>query len=151
MERTVEPVGLVLKGDVWYVYAYCRMRRDYRIFRLSRIHRLTVRDETFERKAVTLEQIDERWYQMDPPSSFIRLVLRFSPEVRVRVEDFFGMDRIREMEDDSLIVTFRCPEGPWTYEMLLKFGTHVEVLEPAHVRHKLRETALQIARKYGTE
>lgn len=35
--RAVEPVGLYFGGDGWYVVAWCRLRRDGRIFRFDRI------------------------------------------------------------------------------------------------------------------
>lgn len=35
--RAVEPVGLYFGGDGWYVIAWCRLRRDGRIFRFDRI------------------------------------------------------------------------------------------------------------------
>lgn len=37
--RAVEPMTLVFKGHAWYLYAFCRARKDYRLFRLSRIGR----------------------------------------------------------------------------------------------------------------
>ena len=39
LRRTVEPVVLVLKGFTWYLYAWCRHRGAFRLFRLSRVSR----------------------------------------------------------------------------------------------------------------
>jgi predicted DNA-binding transcriptional regulator YafY len=39
--RTIEPLGLVCRGDAWWVVAYCRLRRDARAFRLDAIARWT--------------------------------------------------------------------------------------------------------------
>lgn len=36
-KRTIEPLGLVCRGDAWWVVAYCRLRRDARAFRLDHI------------------------------------------------------------------------------------------------------------------
>jgi predicted DNA-binding transcriptional regulator YafY len=36
-ERTIEPLGLVCRGDAWWVVAYCRLRRAARAFRLDHI------------------------------------------------------------------------------------------------------------------
>lgn len=36
-ERTIEPLGLVCRGDAWWVLAYCRLRRDARAFRVDDI------------------------------------------------------------------------------------------------------------------
>ncbi len=37
MERTVDPYGLQLVGDDWYLIGYCHLRKSIRTFRLSRI------------------------------------------------------------------------------------------------------------------
>ena len=48
-ERTVEPHTLVLKQGIWYIYAYCRLRGDFRLFKVGRISSMIVGGETFER------------------------------------------------------------------------------------------------------
>ncbi|WP_241423320.1 helix-turn-helix transcriptional regulator [Candidatus Contubernalis alkaliaceticus] len=50
MQRVVEPLKLVFKGQGWYFYGYCRVRSDYRFFKLRRIKNLTVLTEQFERQ-----------------------------------------------------------------------------------------------------
>jgi predicted DNA-binding transcriptional regulator YafY len=35
--RTIEPVGLVCRGDAWWVVAFCRLRGDARAFRVDSI------------------------------------------------------------------------------------------------------------------
>ena len=46
--RTVSPLGLYFWGSVWSLAAWCELREDYRNFRIDRIHRMDVLDETFE-------------------------------------------------------------------------------------------------------
>ena len=36
-ERVVEPMTLAVKWRSWYLFAYCTLRQDYRLFRLGRI------------------------------------------------------------------------------------------------------------------
>ncbi|MDB6114794.1 MAG: hypothetical protein JWQ62_1739, partial [Lacunisphaera sp.] len=38
--REVEPLGIVFYGGAWYMVAWCRLRQDYRHFRVDRIRRL---------------------------------------------------------------------------------------------------------------
>lgn len=45
--RIVEPYQLVLKGSHWYFQGYCHIRNDYRLFKLSRMSSLQVKEETF--------------------------------------------------------------------------------------------------------
>ena len=35
--RTIEPLGLVCRGDAWWLVAYCRLRKDARAFRVDRV------------------------------------------------------------------------------------------------------------------
>ncbi|MCR5252217.1 MAG: WYL domain-containing protein [Treponema sp.] len=45
--RTVEPYQLVFKSRAWYVQTFCRLKNDYRLFRLSRMSELKMLEETF--------------------------------------------------------------------------------------------------------
>ena len=49
--RVVEPIGLVLWGVTWTVVTWCRLRKDYRTFRLDRIKAVSVTGETFPANA----------------------------------------------------------------------------------------------------
>ncbi|WP_248928573.1 helix-turn-helix transcriptional regulator [Paenibacillus hamazuiensis] len=64
-ERAVEPIGLAWKGNAWYLYAYCRLRKDCRRFKLSRIRKLHVDMEVFPRRKERLEDLDARWGMPD--------------------------------------------------------------------------------------
>ncbi|MGN0168667.1 MAG: helix-turn-helix transcriptional regulator [Acetatifactor sp.] len=46
--RTVEPVQLLFKDYTWYVRAYCRTRQAMRLFKILRMKRVELREETFE-------------------------------------------------------------------------------------------------------
>jgi len=50
-ERFVEPIGLCYYSGSWHVIGWCRLRKDYRDFRLDRIKRLQIKDEGFESKS----------------------------------------------------------------------------------------------------
>lgn len=46
--REVEPVQLLFKEYTWYVRAYCRLRGAMRLFKVLRMKRVEIREETFE-------------------------------------------------------------------------------------------------------
>ena len=50
-ERTVEPLLIKEKDGRWYLIAYCRLRQDYRLFRIDRIESLK-----FGRKSFSLHE-----------------------------------------------------------------------------------------------
>ena len=47
--RAVEPARLVFKSGCWYLSAYCRIRQDWRIFRLARMEDPTLEEESCPR------------------------------------------------------------------------------------------------------
>ncbi|UUZ78754.1 WYL domain-containing protein [Paenibacillus sp. P26] len=146
-ERTVEPISLVWKAYAWFLYAYCRLRGDYRTFRLSRIKQLRIGMEHFLRRDVKLEDLDARWLKRER-AEYVRMVLRFHPRVRVRVEEYFGEDRIEVQEDGYLLVTAIHPVENWLYGQLLSYGSDVKVVEPKHLADTIKAQAERIFRQY---
>ncbi|MBS1565280.1 MAG: YafY family transcriptional regulator, partial [Bacteroidetes bacterium] len=51
MQRAIEPIGLCYYGSAWHVIGWCRLRNDYRDFRLGRIRKMSLSDEIFDAKA----------------------------------------------------------------------------------------------------
>ncbi|WP_217593101.1 YafY family protein [Cohnella sp. GbtcB17] len=152
-ERRCEPVRLVLKGLVWYVYGYCLIREDFRLFRLSRVRDLTRTDESFERR----EEPEARpltWSSMpnEACARVTEIVVRFAPIARTRAEDYFGsLDSAQVMEDlpdGSLLVRATQPDEPWLHLWLLGFGTSAYVVSPPELAAAVRERAEEVLRLY---
>lgn len=55
--RTIEPLGLVCRGDAWWLVAYCRLRRDARAFRLDHVARWEPRAPFAPRAGLSFEEI----------------------------------------------------------------------------------------------
>jgi len=55
-ERMVEPFAIYTTQENWLLIAFCRLRHDYRSFRLDRIESLSVQDQTFEPHKITFEE-----------------------------------------------------------------------------------------------
>lgn len=55
-ERTVEPFAIYTTKENWLLIALCRLRNDYRAFRLDRIENLSVLNQTFEPHKITFEE-----------------------------------------------------------------------------------------------
>ena len=45
-ERAIEPIEAVFEDNAWRIKAYCQWRQDYREFRLDRMSKLRLLDET---------------------------------------------------------------------------------------------------------
>ncbi|WP_256759457.1 YafY family protein [Cohnella sp. WQ 127256] len=146
-QREVEPIGIAWKGYAWYLYAYCRLRSDYRTFRLSRLSGLRIHLEHFKNRGVRMEELDARWGNKDG-GPVVELLLRFHSRLRMRVEESYGLDNVELQEDGSLLVRASFSINQRMYGMILSYGPDVRVLEPAHVADKIRSLGEQIANQY---
>ena len=154
--RTVEPLGLVLKGGVWYLVG--RTDEQIRTYRVSRVARATPTEERFERP----DEFDLASYWAESSAAYEREAPRLELVVRVK-EDRMGLlrsfvgrsvlagaERVGEPDGDGWIrlkLRVEWPEeAPRT---LLGMGPDLEVIEPAGVRERLAELARETVARYA--
>lgn len=144
--RTVEPMTIVLKERTRYLYGYCRLRGDYRFFRLSRLADLKLRDETFIRRPVEMDERSWRFWESEGPP--VDVLLRFDPRARVRVLDTFEPEQITPEAADYLLVRGSFTDRDWLLGTIQSFGDLVEVLSPKDLRALVMEKARAVIRLY---
>jgi predicted DNA-binding transcriptional regulator YafY len=141
-QRTVEPMTLLFKGSSWYLLGYCRGKADFRIFHIGRMKGVEVQLATFQRRPFA--HIDffkgetaGGFAAGTEPKKYINLVLRFPANLRMKVEEFYSTEQIRE-NDGFLYASSRVPEDEWVYGMILSYGGMCEVVQPESVRSKIK-------------
>ncbi|WZL71962.1 YafY family protein [Clostridiaceae bacterium 35-E11] len=144
--RRIEPYSLVLKGQNWYLYAWCCMREDFRLFKLSRIEEFTVLETHFQPKDVSLENVtlERDWGKHD---NMVELEMVFEKQMERILKDWHWGEMVT-LEDERIMVKALFPEDNWLYGFILSFGTGIEVVNPPHIRKILREIAQDICKKY---
>jgi len=58
-ERTIEPFAIYSTQENWLLIAFCRLRTEFRAFRIDAIQKLTVQNECFQPHDMTLERYFE--------------------------------------------------------------------------------------------
>ncbi|ADO77508.1 helix-turn-helix transcriptional regulator [Halanaerobium praevalens] len=141
--RIVEAMTLVLRGNSWYLYGYCRLRADYRFFKIYRIKELKILKEKFKRKDREFEEsfLTEN---IQSKRKTINLVMRFKPEVKLQIEEYFNEDDIIFEEDGTLLVKVSFTEDEWLYSFILSFGDKIEILEPFYLRKIIKEQGKRV-------
>lgn len=149
--RIVEPLGLVFYSRQWHVIAYCRLRKDFRDFRLDRLTGWEVLDECYEGHANFSVK------------EFLQAVIDSDELYPATVQVSRGiLDRFRSEMPCTAVEEEKLPDGSvrieiltcsmhWLTGWLLGYGTQVEVLDPPELRDSLREAALAIAARYAEE
>ena len=59
--RFIEPFAL-LSTENWYLIAWCRLRREFRFFRLDRIQAIEIQAENFEPHNMTLQEYFDKFH-----------------------------------------------------------------------------------------
>ena len=57
--RKIEPFAIYSTQDNWLLIAFCKLRNEFRAFRLDRIKQLNILDEKFEPHKITLQEYFE--------------------------------------------------------------------------------------------
>nr|WP_276609466.1 WYL domain-containing protein [Chengkuizengella sediminis] len=143
--RQIEPMSLIFKGYTWYLFGYCHLKTNFRLFRISRIIDLQVEDVLFKRREKSYQEIEEASKKQ---VSLTSITLKFVPQVRSRVEDIFDKENIEILNTGELIVTAQFPEKEWYFALIFSFGEHVEVLGPERVRQAVASRIKSMHEKY---
>lgn len=131
-KRKIEPLQLYFKDKAWYLNAYCRLKQDYRLFKISRMKDIKLLDEDFERE---LPEIKERKQNFKT----IKLELEISKEMSYRVYDEFKKESIVVNENGDFIINVEFPENDWVYGYILSFGEYIKVLSPEYAKNIIKE------------
>jgi predicted DNA-binding transcriptional regulator YafY len=141
VQRTLDPLGLVLKAGAWYLVAH--RSAGMRVYRVSRFVAVRIRDEGFERpEGFDLASYWQEWSRtFEASRPRVDVTLRASElALRHLPGDLQRGDGVYTVGFESLEEAFR---------ELLKFGPDAEVLEPAELRDRVAATASEVADMYA--
>lgn len=155
-----QPLGLILKGDKWYLLGKARRSAEgqYRLFRLSRVEAVEVRDIRFqrppgfdlagvwaERRAAFLASLPAYVVTaLVAPAAepFFALLDEGAPKLPLPADverDERGWARLRLRFE-------RSPDG--TARHLLRLGADIEVVDPPELRQRMVDAAEELAALY---
>ena len=140
--RVVEPLQIWFKDKSWYLMSYCKLKEDYRIFKIARIKEIKILDKHVER-TLPKEKKEETYHVKT-----ISLVLEISNQMAYRIYDEFENNEITKKEDGSFIIKVEYPENDWVYGYLLSFGEYIKVLSPDRARNTIKDKLEKTLKNY---
>ena len=144
--RTVEPHLLVFKQNIWYIYAWCRKREDFRLFRVGRIRSARRTGETFEKRPFDRDSLPLKFNFAQ--TELVDLKLSVQKRALPDLEEWLGVDNIRTDADGNLTASAVLPGGDVLLSKILSFGSDVTVLAPQSVADEVKARAKEIAARY---
>lgn len=142
--REIDPYSLAQYNNIWFLLAYCHLREEIRVFRLSRIDDLRILPIHFERRA----NLEQEWVRPNSVRNLIiRILVRWDIVRRVMETPSFFTESSEE-SPDGLLITLRVEHERDVMQWLLSWGSQIEVLEPLHVRQSMIEQARAVLDQY---
>lgn len=148
-QRDVEPIG-VYYGQYWHVVAFCRLRQEFRDFRLDRIAGLHLRDEHFAPRPDTLQSY---WAQQAERRQAHAVVVHFAPQALAHAEEskyYFGWAHEQLLPNGWREMTFLVGCLEHVARWLLPFTNQVTVVSPPELKQHIGELAEEARQHFCT-
>ncbi len=141
--RIIEPYHLLFRWSSWYVWGYCFLREDFRLFKLNRLWQMQKEEKTFVPRRFSLPNFDEHLTQ-----GTFHLQALFEQSEKYRLIEEYGVGCFNENGDERLSFAWDFASYEHMRQWILSFGDRVEVLSPQELRTELRQTAQKLWQKY---
>lgn len=143
-EREIEPYHLIFQWSGWYVWGYCLLREDYRMFRLSRLNDLKNTNRKREKRQVP-EYVSDKFYHSPDE---IEATVKFHNSVKWRLaDDYENIDmNVNENGDITLNLTWSDTESFYRY--IASFEDKAEIIAPEEYRKEFKSIIKKMYDKY---
>lgn len=142
--RCIEPYYLIFRWTSWYVWGWCKKRRDFRLFKLNRMDNLQISKQVFAKRQAAMPDLsNERIF----PGG-IRVKALFEEECRWRLVEEFGKESFKEQRDGKLLFQADYTDSENLITWLMTFRDKVELLEPEEIRVEIRNSIENMKKKY---
>jgi predicted DNA-binding transcriptional regulator YafY len=131
--RRLDPYRIFLRGQAWYVAAFCHERRDVRIFRLDRFDEVELLDERFEpHPGFDLDAYLADAWEIFRGEAMHEVAAVFDPALRALIArgQHHPSERVTILPDGSCEYRAKVRNLDEIARWFVTFGGGVEILEP---------------------
>lgn len=142
-KRVIEPHVLILKQGVWYVWAFCHTKQDFRTFKIGRIRSATFTGGKFVKREFTRDDVDLDFTYGD--EELVEVTLEIEKTSLADAEEWLGIDNV-EPRGNKFYATVSLPDDDALVNKILSYGGAVKVLSPQSLKERVRAAAQEIAK-----
>jgi predicted DNA-binding transcriptional regulator YafY len=144
-ERIIEPHIVVFKQGLWYVYAFCHLRQEFRFFKTGRIEYANLLSETFERRPIKKEDLPfDYWHDSVIAEE---VVMEISTEILSDIQEWVGVENI-SIENGKHVARVSLPYEQGLITKIMSFGAGIKVISPQKLIDSQKEFAKTILENY---
>lgn len=144
-ERIIEPHVIVFKQGLWYIFAFCNLRQEFRFFKTGRIEHATILDEKFTRRDLS---------QMDLPLNFwhdnteaVDVTFEIDKTCLSDVEEWLGIENVSTINGKN-IACVKLPFDNGLVTKIMSYGNGLKVISPTTLKKAVKDCAQAILKAY---
>lgn len=144
--RQIEPYKLIFKQENWYLFGYCKYKKDFRVFKVSRMSNVHISKETFsEREDYIIPALQSDFANESGTS----VTVRMDKSLEFLAVNFFGLEKMTST-DNGIFITFQTEYTEWVINTFAGFGNKAEVIAPDSLRNEMKLFLQQAQEMYKT-
>lgn len=144
-ERIIEPHVIVFKQGLWYVYAYCRLRKGFRFFKTGRIEYANLLPGKFVRQDLSKMNLPLDFWHNGSITETVEMEVGKS--VLSDIEEWLGIENVKK-ENGKNIARAKLPFDDGLVSKIISYGNGVKILAPDALIQKVKTAAEKIAANY---
>lgn len=146
--REVEPLGICFYMNDWHLIAWCRMRNDYRDFRMDRIKAVKHLDENFiNENPISIDEYFKTWFiKLD----LSEVKISVSKEVASKISNskyWYGFVK-EEIKPDHFEMNFYNHDLVGFAKWLLTIGTEIQIITPPELKEIHRNLISELVKQF---
>ena len=147
--RIVEPLGLCFYGFSWHLISYCKLRNNYRDFRMDRVKSLVIIDDCIKNKGnFTIEKYFEQSWEQE---AIYACKIIFSKEAALSIAQskyYFGFYR-EKIHNEEVEMDFIVNDYEYIANWILNLGNKVVKVNTVELENKIKELVANLNSLYA--
>lgn len=153
-ERLIDPYGLIFHDNLWFLYAYCHLREDYRTFALDRIREIENIGTKFEivQGFSLRERLSRSWFIWEAEPVKVRV--KFSSDIAEfikRKPKWHPSEERVENPDGTVELRFTVSGKDEIKWWLYSWLPHIELLEPESLKEEMTSELSRAIKKLESQ
>ncbi|HEY9124626.1 MAG TPA: YafY family protein [Bacteroidales bacterium] len=145
--RKVEPIGVCFYSARWHLFGYCKLRNEYRDFRLDRIKQLEITDEKYTSAHPTVQELIPKLFDN---SAYLKVSLLFPFDMQAKLAEqkyYYGF--IEEvLTPEGILMHFMTDSYEWIERWVLSLGKNVTIVGPQAFKDLVKSKVKALTEHY---
>jgi predicted DNA-binding transcriptional regulator YafY len=148
-KRYIEPIGLCNYSSRWHLFAWCRLRSEYRDFRLDRIHNLRISPDNFKgKKHISMDEFIRRINVISDKANISLLIPTDRLKLIADSKFWYGFTEEEKVDDQTSRLRFSNHELRGFATWIISSGSYAKVEAPDELKQILDQFISGIIQNY---